>query len=379
MARGSITARGDSYRVRVSYQDSTGKRQMVTKTAHSIRQAEKLKTQLMAEVGKDNYSKPSKISVETYLNQWLKNYVASSVSPKTLESYSYITRIHIIPSLGGVALCNLRPQQLQQLYADKLKQGLSPRTVQLIHVTWHKALDNAVRTGLIGHNPAESATPPKVERHEMKTMTEDEISRFLNEARKGEYYALFFIYLFTGARRGEALSLRWSDVDLLGCQLSISRTMQFLKTKVTFKTPKTASSRRQIALTPSTCVVLRLHREAQDTVRRSLGLAPVTEADLVFCQYDGRPLLPDSITHAWIKLTRRCGLDGVRLHDARHSHATLMLKNGTSPKVIQERLGHSSFSTTMNLYAHVSPGMQKEAANRFDDMVIGRNKSVTIP
>ena len=253
--------------------------------------------------------------------------------------------------------------------------------MQLQHVCLHKALDNAVKTGLLARNPLDAVTQPKVERHEIKTMTEDDIGQFLNEARKGDYYSLFYTLLFTGARRGEALSLHWSDVDLLGCQLSISRTMQFLNNNVTFKAPKTASSRRQIALSPSTCVVLRLHREAQDNIRRRLGLQPAGNDDLVFCHDDGKPYLPNTITHAWIKLARRCGLDGIRLHDGRHTHASLMLKNGTSPKVIQERLGHASFSTTMNLYAHVSPGMQRQAANRFDEMVISGSKdeSVTIP
>lgn len=378
--RGSIIERGNSYRVMVSYQDDTGKRQMITKTAPSKRQAETLRTKLLGEVDKDSYVKPSKLTTEAYLKEWLTG-LPSTVSPRTCQLYEYICRIHLIPAFGSMPLSQLRSQRIQALYASKLEQGLSPRTVQLLHVCLHKSLSNAVKTGILVHNPMDAVDTPKVERHEMKTMTEADISLFLNEARKGEYYSLFFTYLFTGLRRSEALSLRWSDVDLLGCQLSVNKTMQVMNKTITFKAPKTSSSRRQIALTPSTCVVLRLHREAQDVVRQRTGLPPVTDNDLVFCQYDGKPYLPDSMTHAWIKLTRRCGLDGIRLHDARHSHATLMLKNGTSPKVIQERLGHSNFSTTMNLYAHVSPGMQKEAANRFDDMVIGcgRSESVTNP
>ena len=377
MARGSIATRGSSYRVRVSYQEN-GKRQMVTKTAPSRRQAEKLRTEMLGEIDKGSYIKPSKFTTEAYLKEWLTG-LPSTVSPRTCQLYEYICRIHLIPAFGSMPLSQLRSQRIQALYASKLEQGLSPRTVQLLHVCLHKSLSVAVKTGILIHSPMDGVDTPKVERHEMKTMTEADISLFLNEARKGEYCSLFFTYLFTGLRRSEGLSLRWSDVDLLGCQLSVNKTMQVMNKTVTFKAPKTSSSRRQIALTPSTCVVLRLHREAQDVVRQRTGLPPVTDNDLVFCQYDGSPLLPDSITHAWIKLTRRCGLDGVRLHDARHTHASLMLKGGVSPKVIQEKLGHSSFSTTMNLYAHVSPGMQKEAANRFDDMVIGRDKFVTIP
>jgi integrase len=152
--------------------------------------------------------------------------------------------------------------------------------------------------------------------------------------------------------------------------------MQFLNNEITFKQPKTASSCRQIALSPNTCVVLKVHREEQDAARKDRkdrGFPPAVDNDLVFCHTDGSPYLPRTISHCWFKLIHRCGLDGIRLHDARHSHATLMLKNGTSPKVIQERLGHSSFSTTMNLYAHVSPGMQKQAVDKFDEMMISKH------
>ena len=370
MARGSIVQRGNSYRVRISYQDDAGKRHQISKTASSKGRAEKLRTQILSELDKGILAKPNKLATGAYLEQWLKGSVASTVAPSTYGSYAYITKKYLIPALGGIKLWNLKPQHLQRLYADKMQQGLSPRSVQLMHITLHKALKNAIKTGLISRNPIDLVDPPKVERHEMKTMTEEDIGRFLDEARKGDYYTLFYIYLFTGIRRSEALALRWSDVDLLGCQLSINKTMQFLNKKVTFKSPKTANSRRLVALSPSTSVVLRLHREAQNKIRKYKEESPVSDDDLVFCQSDGSPYLPNTISHAWIKLVKKCGLDGVRLHDARHTHATLLFKSGVSAKVIQERLGHSSVAFTMNTYAHVSPGMQKQAANQFDDAVI---------
>jgi integrase len=386
MARGSVKARGNSYRVRISYQDEAGKRHQVSKTASGSNQAEKLRTQLLGELDKGILAKPSKTTIGIYLEQWLKSYVASTVAPSTFESYSYIVKKYLIPALGNIKLCNLKPQHLQKFYADELQLGLSPRSVLHMHITLHKAFKSAFKTGLLSHNPIDLVDPPKVERPEMKTMTEEDISRFLNEARKGDYYSLFYIYLFTGIRRNEALALRWSDVDLLGCQLSVNKTMQFLNNKVTYKSPKTANSRRLVALSPSTCVVLRLHREAQNKIRKYKEDPLVSDKespsesdkedpsesddDLVFCQSDGKPYLPNTISHAWIKLVRKCGLEGIRLHDARHTHATLLFKSGVSAKVIQERLGHSSVAFTMNTYAHVSPGMQKQAADKFDDAVI---------
>lgn len=380
MARGSIVQRGNSYRVMVSYTNEFGKRVQVTKTASSSPKAEKLRTALLAEIDKGTFVKPSKLTVKAYLEQWLDGHVRSTVGPRTHELYEYLSRKYIIPILGDICLSNLRPQHIQTLYADKLQEGLSPRTTQLLHVTLHKAFSNAVKTGILVRNPCDGVDQPKVQRHEMKTMTEDGITRFLNATRKTEYYSLFYTYLFTGLRRGECLSLRWGDVDLLGAQLSINRTMQCIGNKITFKPPKTASSRRQIDLSPSTCTVLRVHREEQNKTKEFMRLPPASDGDLVFCHSDGTPYIPNTITCVWKKLVRRCGLYGVRLHDARHTHATLMLKGGISPKVIQERLGHANFSTTMNLYAHVHPGMQKEAANRFDDIVMGiPDKSVTNP
>lgn len=377
MARGSIIERehknGEvSYDVVVSYKDdTTSKWRQIWKTAPSKRQAETLRTKLLGEVDKDSYVKPSKLTTEAFLKEWLTG-LPSTVSPRTCQLYEYICRIHLIPAFGSMPLSQLRSQRIQALYASKLEQGLSPRTVQLFHVCLHKSLSNAVKTGILVHNPCDAVDQPKVERHEIKIMAEDDIIRFLNEAKKVEYYALFHTYLYTGTRRSELLAVRWSDVDLSGMTMSINRSMRFMNNKITFNTPKTASSRRQIALSPSTCAALRFHREKQDKLRQSLNYPVSSDNDLVFCQYDGKPLLPDSVTHAWIKLTRRCGLDGVRLHDARHTHASLLLKQGVHPKVVQERLGHASIAITLDTYSHTVQGMQKAAAAGFDDAITGK-------
>jgi integrase len=322
------------------------------------------------------------LTVEDYLEQWLQDYCWSSLTPRSAESYQYIVRTHLLPSLGKILLTQLKPQHLQHLYAEKLsvgrsdgKGGLSNRTVRYCHVTLHKALSNAVKLGMIPRNVADAVEAPKVRHHEMQTMTESDIHIFLEFAKSTPYYALFYTLLFTGMRRSEILALRWSDVDLILCQVSISRTIHQLHNgKIIYGEAKTAKSRRMIALSPSATIVLREHWEAQQKLRESLGLLPFTDDDLIFCQFDGRPYLPDSITHAWHKLALRCGLKGVRLHDARHTHASLMLKQGIHPKIVQERLGHSSIQITLDTYSHVTPGLQEAAANKFDDIVMPKRK-----
>jgi len=231
---------------------------------------------------------------------------------------------------------------------------------------------------MIVRNPADAVEQPRLQHHEMHTMNESDVHIFLEFAKSTAHYALFYTALFTGMRRSELLALRWQDVDLILCQLSVSRIVHQLRTgDIIFRQPKTDKSRRLIALSPSTITVLRDHREAQKKLRQSLGQA-LSDDDLVFCQLDGKPLLPDSITHAWMKLARRVGLKGIRLHDARHSHASLMLKQGIHPKIVQERLGHSTIAVTLDTYSHITPGLQEAAAQRFDDVMLSNKETVKV-
>jgi integrase len=175
--------------------------------------------------------------------------------------------------------------------------------------------------------------------------------------------------LFTGMRRSELLAIRWCDIDLILGQVSVNRGLHHLRTgEFVFETPKTAKSRRMIDLPPSAILTLRQYREKQEALHIILG-KNLRDDELVFCRSDGKPLLPDTITHAWMKLARRLGFSNVRLHDARHSHASLMLKQGIHPKIVHERLGHASIQITLDTYSHVAPGLQQAAALRFDELV----------
>jgi len=346
----------------------------------SIRTARKELLKLQSDIDKGTYVKPGKDNLSQYLTRWLSDIVKPNLSPRTHELYSYISEKHIIPAIGNILLSEVKPQHLQHLYAEKSKSGLSARTVQLIHITLHKALKNAVKTGLLIRNVAEAVDAPKIQRHEMKTMNEDDLQKFLSAAKDTEYYDLFYKLLFTGLRRSEALALRWQDVDLILCTISVTRSIQQLhnvpvEERLSFKQPKTQKSRRLIALTPSTAILLREHLEARKRILKSLNPNLDTEKDfdqseLIFCRYDGSPLRPDSVTHAWMKLARRCELPEIHTHSARHTHASLLLKQGVHPKIVQERLGHSGIAITLDLYSHVAPGMQAAAANKFDEIAL---------
>lgn len=378
--RGCIMERNGSLRLKVSLgkNQQTGKYEGYCETFRGNHtEAQVRLRQVLTELDKGVFTKPGKTTVADYLNTWLQDYCKPSLSPRTLQLYSYICRVHIIPAIGKITLTELKPQQLQKLYAAKLSSGLSARTVQICHVAIHKALKNAVRTNLINRNVADAVDKPKIQRPEMHPMTEGDLSQFLYAAKQGNYHALFYTYLFTGMRRSELLAVRWSDIDSVGMQISVSRTMQYLngvENHITFKEPKSKKSRRLIALSPSTVFVLEEHRKVQQKMRESLQIPPITENDLVFSHWDGSPLPPDSITRAWGKLVKKCGLKGIRLHDARHTHATIMLKQGVHPKIVQERLGHSTISTTLDTYSHVAPGLQQAAAKGFDDILKRESK-----
>jgi len=231
----------------------------------------------------------------------------------------------------------------------------------------HRALQIAVKWGLITRNPADAIDPPRFQRSEMHVMNEYDIHTFLEAARSTPYYALFYLALFTGMRRSELLALQWCDVDLILGQISVNRSLHHLRDKtLVFRAPKTAKGRRTIALPPSASLALKEQREEQGQARLMLG-TQLDDGDLVFSQPGGKPLLPDSASQAWTKLAHRTGLEGIRLHDARHTHASLMLKQGIHPKIVQERLGHASIQTTLDTYSHVAPGLQEAAAAHFDE------------
>jgi integrase len=203
----------------------------------------------------------------------------------------------------------------------------------------------------------------------MHTMNENDLQAFLEAAKTTPYYVVFYTALFTGMRRSELLALRWSDVDLLLCQASVTQSLHRLHDgSLVFRQPKTVKGRRMISLSPSLALLFREHKEKQILERITVGTV-LKENDLVFGTPEGKPLLPDTISHAWIKIVKRAHLNHFRLHDARHTHASLLLKQGVHPKIVQERLGHATISTTLDLYSHVTPGLQEAAAKRFDEVL----------
>ncbi|MFC2066509.1 tyrosine-type recombinase/integrase [Chloroflexota bacterium] len=380
--RGHITKRGkDSYTIvlNLGRDTETGKRkQQWVSIKGTKKEAEKRLSELVSQLDNGIYVKPKKTTLTEYLNMWLNEYARNNLSPRGFERYAGIIRKHLIPDIGKVTLTQLKPEHLQKHYTAKLNDGLSARTVRYHHALIHVALQTAVKWGLVSRNVADAVDPPRIRRSEMQTWNENEVNQFLEVTKESLYYSLFYTALFTGMRRSELLALCWQDIDFIYSQIYVNRSLHQLKDgSFVFTQPKSAKSSRTIALTPSTILMLREYQEKQ-RLERDMSGNPLTDNDLVFSNLEGKPLRPNTITRAWTTLTAKCGLKAIRLHDARHTHASLMLKQGIHPKVVQERLGHSSIQMTIDTYSHVSPGIQESAANRFDEILNRKSETEAI-
>ena len=372
--RGGITKRGkDSYSIAISLgkDTDTGKYKYLWESIKGSRKdAEKHRAELLHQLDNGTFIRPSKTTFAEYLERWLKDYAKPNLSPRGFERYESIVRVHLIPSLGTITLTALRPEHIQKHYTAKRNEGLSALTVRYHHTVIHKALQTAIKWELLNRNVADGVDVPKAQDNkEMKTWNEYEINQFLETAKDSSYYALFYMALYTGMRRSELLALRWQHVDFIFNQVYVSRSLHHLKDgSYVFREPKSAKSKRMIKLSSSTIDTLREHGEKQKAIRAAIW-KPLTDSDLVFSTSEGKPLRPNTISRAWTMLATRAGVSVIRLHDARHTHASLMLKAGIHPKIVQERLGHASIQITLDTYSHVSPGLQEAAAAQFDKLV----------
>lgn len=374
--RGHIVKRYEnSYTIvlNMGFDPVTGKRkQQWVSVKGTKKEAEKRLAELLHQLDTGTFVRPEKTTVAEYLTRWLRDYAQPNLSARGFERYRDIITRCMIPDFGSIPLAQLRPEHLQKHYGALLNSGRSPGTARYHHAVIHKALSIAVRWNLVSRNVADNVDAPKKHHTEMQVWDEADVNKFLKAAKDSPYYALFFTALYTGMRRSELLGLAWKDADFIFGQISVTRGLHQLKDgSYVFAEPKTAGSRRTIALPPEAIGVLAKHREQQERDRALLG-HPLTDEDLVFSTIDAKPLRPNTITRAWSMLAKKTGLKVIRLHDARHTHASLLLKWGVSPKVCQERLGHADIGTTLNIYGHVMPGMQQAAADLFGQRLNGK-------
>ena len=306
------------------------------------------------------------LTVGAFLDLWLEEVAKPTVRHWTFKGYEVHVRLHLKPTLGRLPLARIEPAHIQRLLNEKLKAGLSPKSVRFIRGTLRTALNQAVRWGYIPRNPAAMVDGPRVERYEIQPFSIEEASKFLAAAKGDRLQALYSVALTMGLRQGEALGLRWQDVDLERGTLQVNKQLQRIDSEFRLLEPKTQRSRRTLALPATIVRELRDHRVRQQRERETAPVGPA-QPDLVFSRSDGVPLDGTVVTHQFHRLLDRAAIPQRRFHDLRHSCATLLLAQGVSPRVVMEILGHSQIALTMNTYTHVLPELKQDAARRMDE------------
>jgi integrase len=344
------------------------------------KEAEKLLGELVKRVHDGDYRAPERITFGDYLvERWLPTK-QMQLRPSTFASYKNNIDIHIVPRIGAIPLQKLQPEDLDTLYAELLREGrrnangggLSPKTVRIIHDIIRKALADAHRKGTVTRNVADLADPPKVRLgsgREMTVWSAEELRSFLASIEGSEWFVPIFLAANTGMRRGELLGLVWRNIDLDAARLVVSQQILSVEYATSVADVKTTNSRRTIDLDPRTVAVLKAWRRQQLEQKMSTGQRGADE--LVFTRPDGGPIHPDFFSQSWERLLRDGAARRIRLHDLRHTHASILLRAGVPVKVVSERLGHSSPAFTMTVYQHVLPGMQADAAAAFSAAAFG--------
>jgi integrase len=306
-------------------------------------------------------------TVQQYLGPWLLA-IKPTMEHGAWRRHEEFVRLHIVPILGQTKMIQVTPQQIQALYADRLASGLSSTTVHYIHKTLHKAFKDAERLRVVARNVTTLVNVPRIAEPVIRPLSAEEARRLLHVTGAERLFALYGLALASGMRESELLGLQWSEVDFDNHLVRVRWQLQREEGQWVWKPPKTKRSRRQIALAASTIEVLRRHKEAQDRERAQLG-AKWEDHELVFCTRRGRPLSARNMYRRYKELLQKGGLPDIRFHDLRHTAATLLLAGKVNPKVVSEMLGHASVAITLDIYSHVLPDMQHDAAAILDGVL----------
>lgn len=343
--------------------------------------AEKL-NKALAEVRQGTYVEPSKLTVGEWLDTWLKEYARPHIRPSTWQNYEMVIRVHIKPAIGSLQLKQLQAAHLQRLYNEKRENGrvdgrggLSARTVRIIHTVMHASLKQALKEGLVARNVAEATTLPRQQKKELRVLTLEEEQRFIAAVAGDRLGTAFLLDLASGMRLGELLALRWQDVDLKEGVIRVRQALSRVKvpdgptkTALIFQEPKTAKGKRSIPLPEWAIAALKAHKARQAQEKLLLGLA-YQDNGLVFATEEGKPIEPRNFIRKFYQLREKAGLPkDVNFHALRHTYATRLLEANEHPKVVQELLGHSQISMTLDTYSHVLPELKKAAAAKLNNL-----------
>jgi integrase len=310
---------------------------------------------------------PSKATVAEFVARWERDWATANVSPKTLERYRQLLRLYVGPHIGTVRVQKLRAVHLNELYSTLLRAGgrngqpLSARSVGHVHRVLHRALGHAATWGVVPQNVASLVAPPPVPDNEIEIITEDQIGAILRYLEGQSLRPIVSFLLGTGARRGEALGLRWGDVDFQKNIVKIERSLEQTKGSLRIKAPKTKSGRRNVMISPWLTAELRAHRARQEERRLSLGIGRSPEDTPVFARWNGEVLSPSRLSQDFAAAMDTLKIE-CTLHGLRHTHVSQLIASGLDVLTISRRIGHASPAITLNVYGHLFSDTDTRAA-----------------
>lgn len=352
MARGFVKKRGDTWYA--YWRDQSG-RQKAKSIGTRKKDAEAYLVRVQKEVNENTFQEIRKISFPEYAEKWFEDYASIQVKPSTLHNQKYLIHGSFIPFFGEVQLASITASDIQNYVSSRMKEGRSPSTVQKGLTLLKTMFKWAVEWNYLKTNPAANVKAPRKERVEMDFLTPEEIRVFL-DALDEKWKPLFYTAIFTGMRLGELLALQWSDIDWNSSTIRVCRSVWHGR----FQEPKTKSSYRAIGMSPS----------LESTLKRYQAFTPPNEFNLVFCTSTGKPLddhnLRSRVFHPTLE---KAGLRRIRIHDLRHTYASLLIHQGENLKYVQQQLGHSSITTTVDRYGHLMPEVRKNASEKLDSTV----------
>lgn len=353
-----------SFRAQVTLQ---GRR--LSFTAKTRRECQEWIKKVQGQIDEGMTFASTKITLAEYLDGWLSNSKFSK-RPATWKHYEQLIRSYIVLIIGDFKIKDLRPEHIQGLYNQLLEQKVGVYVVRKIHTLLHSALTQAVKMGTIPRNPADAVMQPKEPSKEMKILDENQVSQLLVSVSNHRWEALFYMAVTTGMRQMELLGLKWTDLDWVKRTIKVERQLvRPDKEGIQFAPPKTKFGRRSVDLGSRAIEVLRRHYQHQHVERMAAGEHWI-ESGLIFTNSNGGPIHPRNLLRDFKMLLRHTGLPMIRFHDLRHTAASLMLNHGTPVLVVSRRLGHAKPSITLDVYGHLLPRMQAEAAEMLDELIM---------
>lgn len=380
---GTVFERPDrpgTWRAEFTYTDpATGEQKRKKFEAASRKEALAIGKKWVAQVQNGLLPDADKLTLGAWIDRWLSDYAKPRVRIKSYEKYEGCLRLYVKPTLGHIVITKLRSPDIQRVFNQLLTQGgkdnkgISPTTVRNTRRYLCMCLDQAAKAGLLLKNVAKDTNPPKPSRKEIRPLDQDQARNLIAAAKKvGEWqHIIILLAVSTGMRLGEIFGLKWLDIDTGRGIVRVNRALVSTHHKTVFSEPKTAKSRRQIPVPEDVTKELRKYKQWQDWERHKLG-DKWEDNDLVITNGFGKPKDPNHFSYVVYKdLLMRADLDKkTKFHDLRHTHATLLLKQGVNPKVVQERLGHSTVTMTLDTYSHLLPDMQDTAVKALEGLCV---------